>query len=241
MKISTKNIKVKEILLQQYKKICSKCKEIKDLTDFCKDKNRKDGYYCECKLCQKQVREKNKSFMIQYSKEYRDKNKKKLSIQKKQYYKDNKKILKQKSKEHRENNLEYYKDYNKEYREKSKNKIRHNKQLNEKYRTDINFKIKVNLRNRITDALKYNRKTGRTLELLGCSIEELKIHLQSQFEPGMAWDNHGLWHIDHKIPCVLFDLSKSEEQRKCFNFKNLQPLWALDNLRKSDKILKVVI
>ena len=59
----------------------------------------------------------------------------------------------------------------------------------------------------------------------------------------MSWDNYGLhgWHVDHIKPCASFDLSKPIEQRKCFNFNNLQPLWAIDNLRKGSKIKKEIL
>ena len=101
---------------------------------------------------------------------------------------------------------------------------------------DINFKIRCNLGTRIWDSLKHNYKSASTLKLIGCPIGFLKKHLESQFKLGMSWNNYGKWHIDHIIPCASFDLSKSEEQQKCFNWTNLQPLWAEDNLSKSDKI-----
>ena len=68
--------------------------------------------------------------------------------------------------------------------------------------------------------------------LIGCEIDFLMYHIQKQFTKGMNWNNYGDWHIDHIKPCALFDLSKSKEQNICFNFKNLQPLWAIDNFRK---------
>ncbi len=71
--------------------------------------------------------------------------------------------------------------------------------------------------------------------MLGCSFPEFKSWMQSQFLEGMTWDNYGKWHIDHIKPCALFDLSKQSEQELCFNYRNLQPLWAADNYRKSDK------
>ena len=88
-------------------------------------------------------------------------------------------------------------------------------------------------------ALKTKVKNGKSLELIGCSVQQLKEHLQNQFKDGMTWQNHSEkgWHIDHIIPCSAFDLSKEEEQKKCFHYMNLQPLWAWENLQKSDKIL----
>jgi len=86
-------------------------------------------------------------------------------------------------------------------------------------------------------------KSASTVELLGCSIEELKIYLQGFFQPGMTWDNYGnpdgdhkkSWHVDHIRPCASFDLSDPIEQRECFHYTNLQPLWGKDNLSKGDK------
>ena len=84
--------------------------------------------------------------------------------------------------------------------------------------------------------LKGNIKSAKTLTLLGCSIPEFMKHLESQFQPGMTWENYGLfgWHRDHIRPCASFDLSQPEEQAKCFHYTNFQPLWAKDNLAKSD-------
>ena len=73
------------------------------------------------------------------------------------------------------------------------------------------------------------------MELIGCSVEELKQHLESQFRDGMSWENYGTtWHIDHIIPCTAFDMTDEEQQRTCFNYKNLQPLLAEENLLKND-------
>lgn len=106
--------------------------------------------------------------------------------------------------------------------------------------TDYNFKMASVLRNRINQALKGSKKADTTFELIGCSIEELKKHLESQFQLGMNWGNHcrGGWHIDHIIPCATFDLTQESEQRKCFHYTNLKPLWAKENLKKGNKIIK---
>ena len=98
---------------------------------------------------------------------------------------------------------------------------------------DISFRITGNLRSRIRVALKGICKSKKTIELLGCSLNQLKNHLQSKFQPGMSFSNYGSWHIDHIIPCVRFNLSKVSEQRKCFHYTNLQPLWAKENFIKN--------
>jgi len=79
------------------------------------------------------------------------------------------------------------------------------------------------------------KKSLKTVQYLGCSIAELMEYLQKQWQPGMSWDNHALngWHIDHIRPCASFDLTDIEQQKLCFHYTNLQPLWAEDNLRKS--------
>lgn len=110
------------------------------------------------------------------------------------------------------------------------NRQRHHKT----YYFDLNLRIKINLRARLYKALKGIAKSRRTAELLGCSIESFRIYLESKFEPGMSWQNYGLyWHIDHIMPCAIFDLSKPEHQKRCFHFSNMQPLGAIENLRKN--------
>ena len=75
-------------------------------------------------------------------------------------------------------------------------------------------------------------KSIRTAELIGCSIPELKAHLESRFKVGMSWENRSLWHMDHVIALAKFDLTKESDQRAAFHYTNLQPLWASENLRK---------
>ena len=84
--------------------------------------------------------------------------------------------------------------------------------------------------------LKGRYKSKPTLKLLGCSFEECWQHLESKFQPGMTKENYGLWHVDHIRPCVSFDLTDPEQQKICFHYTNLQPLWAIDNMKKGSKI-----
>ncbi|MDE2097588.1 MAG: hypothetical protein KGL39_10105 [Patescibacteria group bacterium] len=91
----------------------------------------------------------------------------------------------------------------------------------------------------LTSLKKYGgRKCYGSIEYLGCSIEHLKNHLESQFKTGMSWENHGIkgWHIDHIRPCASFDLSSPEQQKQCFHYTNLQPLWWHENIQKSDRM-----
>lgn len=97
-------------------------------------------------------------------------------------------------------------------------------------------KLTSRLRRRVRHALARKAKSKGTLKLLGCDGETLMKHLESLFKPGMSWLNRGsVWHIDHIRPCATFDLLKVSEQRKCFHYTNLQPLFAKENLKKGKK------
>lgn len=118
------------------------------------------------------------------------------------------------------------------------NKDRVNEYLRNKKKTNHSFRIACNLRKRLSYVLRLfsAKKSQQTLKLLGCSMPEFMIHLESKFQTGMSFDNYGQWHIDHKVPCALFDLTKPEQQAICFHYTNLQPLWAMDNLVKNKRI-----
>lgn len=138
-----------------------------------------------------------------------------------------KKRLRDKRRNHKRRNTLKYKIWSKEYHIK-------------KYETDIEYKIKYLLRRRFRLALKNNAKSGSAVKDLGCSIEEFKVYIESKFQPGMSWDNHGYgddkWHIDHIIPLSSFDLTNKNELIKACHYTNLQPLWQKDNLKKGAKI-----
>jgi hypothetical protein len=104
-------------------------------------------------------------------------------------------------------------------------------------KNDITFRISETIRSRCGNAVR-GKKSGSSVTDLGCTIEELKQHLESKFQEGMSWDNWGVhgWHIDHIIPLSSFDLTDREQFVKACHYTNLQPLWAKDNLRKKDKI-----
>lgn len=134
----------------------------------------------------------------------------------------------------REAHIEYLKEYHKNYRITHKEKIRAD--YKNRIENDINFRMRQILCKRLQRAVKKEDRTQFTMDLLGCTIEEFRAYLESKFTEGMTWDNYGKqgWVIDHIIPCRSFDLTKIEEQKKCFNYKNMQPLWNTDNQKKSD-------
>lgn len=186
-------------------KICKICGIEKPIDLFPKNRN-------ICKECYRPLE-------LERNKKYRESK----NLQAKIYYQNNKEQFSERHRKWRENNKEKITISNKEYQR-------------EKCRTSENFRIKKNLRVRINFALKSKNTTKllTTMNLIGCTIEELKTHLENKFTDGMSWDNYGKygWHIDHIKPCASFDLTKEEEQKKCFHYSNLQPLWAEDNYKK---------
>lgn len=110
----------------------------------------------------------------------------------------------------------------------------------ERKKYDINFKLSLNLRASLRQRLKRDkgkRNIGKTIKMIGCTLNELKIYLESKFQPGMTWDNWGVngWHIDHIKPLSSFDLTDETQFKEANHYTNLQPLWAKDNLRKYNK------
>lgn len=116
------------------------------------------------------------------------------------------------------------------------NKDKTNLRASNKRKTDPLFKLKCNVRGRTYQAFKMKgvKKESKTAIMLGCSFEELREHLVKKFTKGMTLDNMGLWHIDHIIP--LASANNEAELIALCNYQNLQPLWAEDNLIKSDSM-----
>ena len=104
----------------------------------------------------------------------------------------------------------------------------------ERMRSDTHYMVRQKVSDRIRKALKagYGNKSKSCFHYIGCSVPQLRQNLEAKFTDGMTWDNHGEWHIDHIKPCAAFDLTCERQQRECFNYTNLQPLWAVDNLTK---------
>jgi hypothetical protein len=137
---------------------------------------------------------------------------------------------------YREQNPNYYKGYSSIIQHQQY--IENNPDYYKKYQrvrrgNDIRFKLACSLRRRLWNALRRGFKSGSAIRDLGCSIDELKLHLEKQFHPGMTWDNYGkIWTIDHKIPLAYFDLTNRQELKLAVHFSNIQPLWAKENIKK---------
>ena len=165
-----------------------------------------------------------KARMAKYIREYWKKNKEKIEIKKKAYAEKNKEYLRKKK-------SEYGKINRKNIRAKARKRVR------EYLKSRPQFKLREYLRNRVREVIKKQKgyKSNNTFKLLGCSPDKLRSHLEKLFKPKMSWNNYGKWHVDHIVPCSKFDLTDINQQRICFNYKNLQPLWARENIIKSNK------
>jgi hypothetical protein len=192
------------------KKICSKCREEKDICEFNKETKGKDGLYSSCKVCHKRR-------VISYIKYNPDNNKKWKQKSDKNFKLKNPNY----QKEWIANNPEYHKNYNKNKRED--NPV---------------VKLSSNIRGRIRYYLKLKNidKNQSTFEIVGCEPQKLKIYIENLFTDNMSWNNYGMfgWHIDHIIP-----LSSAKTEKRVYelcHYTNLQPLWAEENLKKGSKI-----
>jgi len=204
-------------------KTCSKCKKIKHLENFHIQTN------C-CKICRTEYYIVNREKIKIKEKKYREKNKNEINRKKRLRYRQ---FGKSKGKKIINFSIKKY------IKSEQKRKLNKRKYVSERRKKDINFKILNNLRARINSAIKKFKKSYKTKELVGLSINELKNHIESQFKEGMSWENYGIkgWHIDHIKPCSSFDLTDIKQQKQCFCYTNLQPLWWWENLEKGDKII----
>jgi len=194
-------------------KKCEQCNKenVRKRSVFCCDKCKRISYVI-----------KNKDKICEYKKQYRKKNAKKIKKYHADRYQKNKEDIKDRNKEYSKQNPTYKMEYDRR-----------------RYKDDIQFKLTDILRSRLYKAMKNNQKTGSAVKDLGCTIKELKQHIEQQFQPGMSWNNWAIdgWHIDHIKPLSSFDLSNSEEFKKACHYSNLQPLWAKDNLSKNNKVI----
>ena len=105
--------------------------------------------------------------------------------------------------------------------------------IHNREKVDVEFRLLQRIRGRISAVLKGRLKNSSTLKYIGCTLPELKAHLEKQFEAGMSWSNYGEWHVDHIRPCASFDFNDPVSLSQCFHYSNLQPMWKLDNAKKN--------
>jgi hypothetical protein len=227
VKIKTPKKTIDQIDNERGWKLCNKCNKQKQLLEFSGgDKTKRKT---ACKECIREINkfhyQKNQQKNIEYAKKYRSNPE------------NNKRIL-EKKKIYTAQNKERATAYRKNRR-----------------KTNINYHLRIKLGNRVRSAISQTgrRKNTLTTDLIGCSIKYFKEYIQSKFTPNMTWELllQSKIHIDHIIPCAAFDLTKEDEQYKCFHYTNLQPLWAttaiaiehgepetyIGNVNKGDKII----
>jgi hypothetical protein len=176
----------------------------------CKINERISNYNSYCRPCKNEIDLKsyhnNQEKRVKYNKEWLDKN----PIKKAKVRKQTKEWLKQ--------NPNYVTNW-----------MANERKINPHYH--IKASIYASLHNYLKQG-----KTNKMIWYLGCTIEEFKIYLENKFQEGMSWENYGMfgWHIDHIKPVSLFDLNNEKQLKECWNYKNLQPLWANDNLIKGN-------
>jgi len=192
-------------------KICPRCKLNKPLTDYHRSCRTKNGHSATCKECSK--------------------------LWHHNYYLLNKERVFANARRWKDRHPERYAYLTRRARKKP-----HRVEQRKAYRKLPQVKIRCNLRYKLRTFCRGIKKSSME-KIVGCSFLSLKSHLEKLWQPGMSWKNYGqwklgepmTWHIDHIKPCAMFDLSDPEQQRICFHYTNLQPLWALDNIRKGMK------
>ena len=199
-------------------KVCSKCKQAKPLTEYYFSYNKPSS---SCKKC-----------ISVYQKEYYKGNSKRVRDRILKYYNQHKERVLDSQRKYRINNIEHVRDYQRNYQREYTRR---------RYQTDTNFRLLRILRARLNQAV--NNKTTNTLDLLGCSLYDLKKHLSSTVSSSFCWNtdyDSKLYHIDHIIPCAFYNLTDPEQQRRCFHYSNLQLIPAQANLQKGGSLSSIL-
>jgi hypothetical protein len=199
-------------------RVCPGCKQFKTADNF-------NSFTIRCRECCAKYYQQNKQRALKNNKNYREANKQHRKMYAENYYLNKKLGIKKQNKQKRK--ISEYRNYVNQYNKK-------------RYYTDIKFRLKYVWSGRIHKYLirRQMPKKFSITELFGNTLDKVLAHIEHQFQPGMTWENYGryTWHIDHIIPCSKFDLTDPEQVKQCFHYTNLQPLWAADNLKKSNKI-----
>jgi hypothetical protein len=190
--------------------VCNKCGVEKRDSEFYNSKETTSGKESACIVCRKAQRNLRRDDDLKKKKLWSLKNKDKISEDKRDYYRKNKESIRIKKRAYEKN----------------------------RRKNDIQYKLSAILRRRINHYVSGESKPASAVRDLGCTMEYLIEHLESKFTEEMTWDNYGIhgWHIDHIIPLYSFDLKNEEEFKEACHYTNLQPLLAIDNLKKGAKM-----
>ena len=195
----------------------------------------------KAKIKKRECYEKNKDVYSKRHKTYNKEHQKEISENKKKYYIENREKILENRVTYRKENIDKFKEKDRLYNIKNRRQIsiRAIKYEKDRNKCDPEYKLRKTLRKRFYMALKNNQKSGSAVRDLGCTIPELKFYLENQFQEGMTWDNWTFrgWHIDHKVPLTFFALTDRTQLLKAVHYTNLQPMWWLDNIKKSNKII----
>ncbi len=197
-------------------KKCSKCGEVKPISECHKSKISNDGYNWRCKSCRNELNKK--------------------------WYRKNKQVVRERMKKWRLVNKEKCREISKKWRQKNildvrKKESERQRERYKKNKNNPNYILNKKISNLIRQSLRGNKNGWHWEDLVGYTLEDLITHLENQFVDNMTWDNYGEWHIDHIRPIASFNFTshKDKEFKECWALGNLQPLWAEKNLRKSNR------
>lgn len=240
-------------------KKCSKCKELKSINEFHKNRTRKDGYEYLCKDCKSKRAKKyylaNSKKILESTKKYQIFNKEKIKERSKKYYINNRDRINKRIEKYRESNLEKFKEQQRNYcivnsekiKERQRNyritnpeKVKESaKRYKARKRKEPSYRLSNSISCLIRRSLKENKNGWHWEKIVGYTLGDLMAHLEKQFKFGMSWDNYGYygWHIDHRKPISSFNFKSYEDKefKQCWNLNNLQPLWGKENISKKDK------
>jgi len=228
-------------------KVCPKCGKLKPKSEFYADKRNSDGVREKCKACysiaSRENRLANYGRKRETDKRWELANPERMKELHKLWRENNVGRARKTSKLWRANNLDRSNETSKKWREDNPDKVEiTRKRADLKRRNSVKGKLKITITSNIRYSLRNNSKAGRHWEtLVGYTIDDLKRHLEKQFTDEMNWGNQGsYWHIDHKIPVAVFNFETPEDIdfKRCWALKNLQPLEAIENIKKSAKIDK---
>lgn len=247
-------------------KTCTTCGDTKPIADFYADKSKSDGRRTQCKSCtsltNKASDQRNQAARREYSREYYLRNAEKIKektrvwaaknpdqkrAQDRRYAAENKDRKAASLAEWKAANPDYMQqwyarnpDYDKRWRALNQDKVTQSaKRSYDRKKDSPEFRLTSAIRAGVVKGMRKGFKSSRrTFDILGYALSDLRTHLESQFQPGMSWENYGDWHIDHIIPRSVFNYETPDDIdfKRCWALENLQPLWAADNIRKHAKL-----